>query len=612
MIERRGDPEARNSQFERARHEIFITSRFAAAFFAIVFAPPILALTGQLAIWQICAVLLLVLPLATMVRLANSGRLVAAQVVSLISLVLLGSVVGLGAHSWHDVWLGWMILVPLEAALSGSSVMLLLAGIFVAAAPIAIIAGESAGWLHRDAALPGVAAATLVAPAAIYGICLVLGAKKIWKLHVRLERAGATGYRTLANVIGDLVLRHDSSGAVLSATGRAQSMFGLDSNSLNGRGFIDRVHVADRPAFLQAIDGALQRDETTTATLRLRTGEVTKSLGGDFDEPVFAWAEIRAHRFASGIDGLQDQDGAAVVSVVRNVTSAKTAEVNLEVARAEAERANSWKDRLLANVSHELRTPLNAILGFSEILGDADLSPREVGKQREYARIIHSSAEHLLSVVNLILDMSKIEAGEFEILPEPFNLEALIETCCDMLRLKAEAGQVTIVRAALNRPAELIADKRACRQILLNLLSNAVKFTEPGGNVTIGAEIVGDSIHIFVSDNGIGIAEDSLSRLGDPFFQVRSNYDRRFEGTGLGLSLVRGLVGLHGGSMRLESVAGQGTCVTVRLALDCGNLVQSKAAPTRLETAALLSRFPSPSNSSVSSDLSSVREKRIA
>ncbi len=304
--------------------------------------------------------------------------------------------------------------------------------------------------------------------------------------------APATAYDALAKAIGDLVLRHDVSGAVLSASEGAQALFALDARELIGRGFFDRVQVGDRPAFLQAIGEALRRDGTICVTLRLRIGSQAEA-GEHFEEPVFAWAELRIHRFADAVAGADDHQGAVVVSVVRNVTNAKSHEAALEAACAEAENANSWKDRLLANVSHELRTPLNAIIGFSEILSSAELAPREIAKQVEYAGIIHASAEHLLSVVNLILDISKLEAGRFVIAPESFDVAPVIAACCDMLRLKAEEGGVALIQAPLNGPRELIADKRACRQIVINLLSNAVKFTKPGGSVTIGASVDGDS-----------------------------------------------------------------------------------------------------------------------
>jgi cell cycle sensor histidine kinase DivJ len=190
--------------------------------------------------------------------------------------------------------------------------------------------------------------------------------------------------------------------------------------------------------------------------------------------------------------------------------------------------------------------------------------------------------------------MSKIEAGKFQILAEPFELEPLVKDCCDMLRLKAQNGKVALLRAESDFLLEVVADKRACRQILLNLLSNAVKFTPPEGRVTIGAFVADSLIHIHVSDTGIGIAAQDLPRLGEPFYQVRSNYDRSYEGAGLGLSLVRGLVGLHGGTICLESSPGVGTRVTVKLPVDCRSAANAGAEPSRLQTFASVSASVEP------------------
>ena len=391
----------------------------------------------------------------------------------------------------------------------------------------------------------------------------------------RREAASAVErYATLVGAVGDLVLRHDRSGGVLAANGEKAALFGHEAASFVGRGFFNLVHVGDRPAYLDALDRAALGDRAAAATVRLRAGATERELQ-------FRWAELRARR----LEG--DADGAVTISVVRDVSAAKIAAERLQAARAEAEVANAWKDRLLANVSHELRTPLNAILGFAEILGEPALAPSDPAKQREYAKIIHASADHLLSMVNLILDTSKIAAGTLRILPEPFALEPLIADCCDMLRLKAEAGGVLLEQAPMTDVGELVADKRACRQILLNLLANAVKFTDRGGRVVVGAAAHGDMTHIFVADTGLGIPADSLSRLGDPFFQVRNDYDRSFEGAGLGLSLVRGLVGLHGGALKVESLAGVGTRVTVRLPRVC-QPGEMTGAPAPLETEARL------------------------
>ncbi len=570
--------DARASQAERARHELFILARLATLVFVAAFVPRYLAVAGASAIWQVCAVAWLIAPLAAIAHLARTGNLFEAQLISLFGLVLLVLIVTVGAGLSPDLSLGWLMLLPLEAAISGSASMLRFASLIAIAVLLAIAAAQNAGLISGATPLGAAGVPALAAPAAAYAALHLLGGRNMRRARRRVEIANSKRYEVLSNAIGDLVIRHDAAGGVISASGDAPALFGLATDSLVGRGFFNRIHVADRPAYLYAIDTAARRDETVTAMVRLRTGGC--------DEPIFAWAEIRVHRFSPDANGGRDGDGAAAMSVVRNVTDAKTAEQRLEAARAEAELANSWKDRLLANVSHELRTPLNAILGFSEMLGDPELAPREAAKQSEYAKIIHASAEHLLSMVNLILDTSKIAAGKFRIVPEPFDVAPLIADCCDMLRLKAEAGGIEIVRAPTSGAGELIADKRACRQILINLLSNAVKFTEPGGRVVVGADVVGDSIYIHVTDTGIGIPAEFLPRLGDPFFQVRADYDRGFEGAGLGLSLVRGLVGLHGGALQLESVAGVGTRVTARLPLVCGSEEKpARAAAACLETA---------------------------
>jgi cell cycle sensor histidine kinase DivJ len=576
---------ARFAELEPGRYELFMFARLATLLFVAVFVPRYLAQAGASAIWQIGAVVWLLLPTAAIVHLARTGDLIEAQLISLFGLVVLALIVTVGAGLSPELSLGWLMLLPLEAATSGSPSMLRFASLLAIALLLAAACAQSAGLIGGGTPMSAAGAAALAAPAAAYSALHLLGGRRMREASRRVEVANAKRYQVLANAIGDLVLRHDAGGGVLSASGDAPALFGLSADSLLGRGFFNRIHVADRPAFLHTIDAAARCDKTTTATLRLRMGDAGCAQAGG-DETRFAWAEMRFHRFSPDAKACRDCDGAAVMSVVRNVTDAKTAEQSLEAARVEAELANSWKDRLLANVSHELRTPLNAILGFSEMLGDSELAPREAAKQREYAKIIHASADHLLSMVNLILDTSKIAAGKFRILPEPFEVEPLIVDCCNMLRLKAELGKVELVRAPIGGVGELIADKRACRQIVLNLLSNAIKFTEPGGQVVVGAEIVGEAMNIHVTDTGIGIPAECLPKVGDPFFQVRGDYDRSFEGAGLGLSLVRGLVGLHGGALRLESVAGVGTRVTARLPLVCrSDEKPSRAAAAQLETA---------------------------
>ncbi len=209
-------------------------------------------------------------------------------------------------------------------------------------------------------------------------------------------------------------------------------------------------------------------------------------------------------------------------------------------------------------------------------------------KQREYARIIHQSGLHLLAVVNSILNMSKIQSGSLAIEPEPFAMAPLINLCCDMVKLHAKNRGVELLRAYPDNLDDITGDRRACTQILINLLSNAIKFTPPNGNVTISARPEPHFLLILVTDTGIGIAERDLARLGDPFFQSNALPDRQDKGSGLGLSIVRGLVGLQGGTIVVASEPDKGTCVRVRLPLDCRGLAAKPGSPAKIETIARL------------------------
>jgi cell cycle sensor histidine kinase DivJ len=193
----------------------------------------------------------------------------------------------------------------------------------------------------------------------------------------------------------------------------------------------------------------------------------------------------------------------------------------------------------------------------------------DASRRYEYAGLINESGKHLLSVVNGILDMSKIETGNFEITPEPFAPAQVVAGCCGLLALRAREAGVQLEKTAGEDLPEMIADRRALNQILLNLLSNAIRFTDRGGKVLVSARAEAAHITFAVEDNGVGISEEDLARVGEPYFQAGASYDRRHGGTGLGLSIVKGLVRLHGGELVIRSRVGEGTRVTVRMPLDC-------------------------------------------
>jgi cell cycle sensor histidine kinase DivJ len=258
---------------------------------------------------------------------------------------------------------------------------------------------------------------------------------------------------------------------------------------------------------------------------------------------------------------------AEVVAVMRDVTDRKIQEQALDLARTAAEQADTSKTRFLATMSHELRTPLNAIIGFSEMIVQEDVLMVNAARRKEYAQLINDSGQHLLSVVNGILDMSKMESGNFEISPEPFAPRAALLNCCNLLALKARDNAIDLVSRAPEDLPDMTGDPRAFKQIVLNLVSNAIKFTERGGRVTVSASVEGSRLMLRVTDNGVGIAADDLKRIGDPFFQAGKTYQRRHEGTGLGLSIVKSLVELHAGEIIVQSKIDEGTTVSVALPL---------------------------------------------
>ncbi len=260
-----------------------------------------------------------------------------------------------------------------------------------------------------------------------------------------------------------------------------------------------------------------------------------------------------------------DSSGVAVV-MIRDVTEQTRYEKALELASTAAGEASRAKSAFLAIMSHELRTPLNTILGFSEIIRDEAFGPGETARYREYAADIAVAGTHLLDLINDILDLSKIEAGRMEIDPGWLDLSHAINGVTRLVREKAQNNAIGMSIDLAKDVPPLWADARAFKQIVINLLSNALKYTPRGGRITIQARCgPNGGITISVNDNGPGIPPDKLSRLFKPFVQVDNRYNRSSTGTGLGLSLIKGLVEIHGGTVSIASTIGVGTTVSFLL-----------------------------------------------
>ena len=361
-----------------------------------------------------------------------------------------------------------------------------------------------------------------------------------------------------------LILCFDDTGKVVSAYGEAPT--GLDLKQMMALGLVAAAHVPDRPELKAAL-------ETAVAQGRANVGFTPHTA---MDQYVLLSLRRGADNRLYGVLG----DG--------SLQHAR--ETALEAARAEAESLNQGKTQFLANMSHELRTPLNAVIGFSDIMRQrlfGELSP----KYTEYAQLIWESGQHVLDMINDVLDMSKIEAQKYELTLESFDIREPVSAALRLIRAGAHEKAIEIVSQMPAQAVTVTADKRAIKQICLNLLANAVKFTPRGGDVMLTLEQTGDEVEITITDTGIGIAPDDLSRIGQPYEQSGTP-EQKAMGTGLGLSLVKAMAHLHGGRMTLSSRLGEGTTVRVTLPLGRSSLPEAAndAAPaeggTSLEAAA--------------------------
>ncbi len=247
------------------------------------------------------------------------------------------------------------------------------------------------------------------------------------------------------------------------------------------------------------------------------------------------------------------------------VTDLEETNSQLSVAVLQAETANRAKSDFLANMSHELRTPLNGIIGFSEMMKDELLGPIQNSKYHEYTHDIHSAARHLISVIGDILDMSKIESGHAELVAEPIGLSEVIGQAVGMSKIEAEIRGLTFeVNLEETADVAILVDRTKYQQVLVNLISNAVKYSHDGGRIEVIARI-DDGLDVSIRDFGIGIPPDMIAGLFERFVQVENVYARRFQGTGLGLALSKGLIELHQGEIRIDSEVDSGTKVTVTL-----------------------------------------------
>jgi two-component system, cell cycle sensor histidine kinase DivJ len=544
-------PVGQQDALTTARHRAFIAPRLLGSLVAVASFPIYVAIRGVPSAAEVGLFSWFMAPILIVCYLSRTGHYERAHVFS--SLCLTGLVVSIplcagGTSAFAAIWL---VVLPLDAAFSASRRVVTLAGaLTLFAGGLLLLLGGIGATLEHHGAL----VALIVVSAALYGIGLALSGELLMRTSASLIHAEADRYRLLTNTISDAIVRHGQHGSVLSISPAAESLIGVPLNELMGNGLFDRVQVADRPIYLTALSDAARLNEERVVEFRLRRGAQQ-----------FVWVEMRC-RPGAGVDK-QNQPGCEVITVLSDISERKFRERAVEVAQSEVNHVKAERSRFMATAGHELRTPLNAIIGFSELLTSDRLEP-DSGRRLEYARLINESGRHLLAVVDGILDISKMDTGNFEISPEPFAPVPAVEDCANLLALKAREEGVELKLRLDDDLAEVTADRRAFNQILINLISNAVKFTPGGGQVTIGARRDGPKLVMTVEDTGVGIGETDLPRVGEAFFQAHTAR-RHQDGSGLGLSIVKGLVHLHGGDLEIKSRLGEGTRVTVRLPYEC-------------------------------------------
>ncbi len=418
-----------------------------------------------------------------------------------------------------------------EAVAEGCTTpFILLTGLGDRDVDFAAMEAGAADYLEKDALTP-----QLLERSIRYAVSAAQARKALLEKSVLL--------RTTLNNTGTGIAAFDASNRLVAWNGRFLEMLGLE------KGF-------------EHLDGFESRTAPETDLLSKRVVERLKlgrRLVGDRSEHIGADGrvlEVRNNR---------TRDNGNVIICI-DVTERKSFETTLIESKTAAELANRTKTEFLANVSHELRTPLNAIIGFSELIMLEMRGPVGDPGYVDYARDIKRGGEHLLNLINDILDVSTIESGNYDLHEEPVETSVIVESCMRMIDERAGAARLTVTCDVDPDLAHLCVDRRAVKQITLNLLSNAVKFTPKFGEVTLRIEKSGEhGIRIAVADTGIGIAPEDVSRVLEPFGQVREVAVSRGDGTGLGLPLVKSLTELLGGHLELKSSPGEGTTVTVYL-----------------------------------------------
>jgi cell cycle sensor histidine kinase DivJ len=530
-----------------SRHSLFRRMRLTAAALTLMAFPVLVAASGEPPAVAVAVLLMGLLPAVIALDVTREADLDRAVVTGALALSAL-----LAAAALRGLPLAAVATVAVAAALELHIVcrrpLARAVGLGALVCAAALAAGAS---LAREAVPP--------MPATM-AVSMALGFLHLGQLALGLaaetRRRGsqhAGDIRRLADIESltpEIVLGLDSSGAVLRLTGRPERVLGLPESALAGRGLMELTLVADRPALLTTLSQAAGGGFPPPLRFRLRAG--TKADSGP---PRYRHASLLA---VPGHDG-------GSLATLRDVEEMVATEHRAAEAEAVALRERGAREAFLSTVNHELRTPLNAIVGFSELLANPATSPADPARVREYAGLIHGAGHDLLRMVNAMIDITRLDAGAYDLRREPTDLATLAASVIEQFATDPAAAGY---RLALDHDdSDLVADvdSRAVRSILQELLSNAARFGGGQGGIRIRAHRGGDWLQIGVTDPGKGLAPDIIARLGEAFAGGDQAYDRAKAGMGLGLALAQRLAARHGGALAIAATPGAGATVTLRL-----------------------------------------------
>jgi two-component system, cell cycle sensor histidine kinase DivJ len=504
--------------------------------------------------------LYLVATSAISLRFYFSARCEAAAIMQALGMIGSGTLLAFSNPILADFGLATVLLAPIYAALTAGRLQKRVT-VSITAGAVVLILAQHTGLIPSAGAMePTIAGVVSSFIFAVAAAIIAITARTIADTTQFDRWFMGTSYHHLIENVQDAVVRYAGDGEMNFLSQSIEKLFGCKRFQLTGSAFVERIHVLDRPLYLSALDDARARGAKRQIEIRIRKDAK--------DASVFLWVEMCIAPVLEADDMASAGPGdIELIAVLRDISRRRKIEETVRDARRLTEENLASKSRFLATIGHELRTPLNAIVGFSDMMLN-DIGGEMSPEHREYAKFIHQSSHHLLDTVTMLLEMSRLEAGKVELQSEAFNVTTLVEPCVKIVEMAASNRNISVRVDAAGRLPAVVGDERSVRQVMINLLSNAIKFSHSDSEVVLRLFHRGNMICIAVSDHGIGIATEDIPRIGQPFFQANAGLTRRYEGAGLGLSIVRGLVDLHDGEMRINSELGTGTTITVLLPIN--------------------------------------------